>query len=116
MLLFWSGAAMLCILAIAFVNWPLYSRGQINALSRNKLNVEFFHNRLTELEESLKREEISSTEFQELEKELQLALVSDAGTDSNSRSFVSRLPFFAAAIIIFSSCLLYTSPSPRDRG
>ena len=52
MLLFWSGAAMLCILAIAFVIWPLYSRGQVNVLSRNKLNVELFHNRLTELEQA----------------------------------------------------------------
>ena len=107
MLLFWSGAAMLCILAIAFVIWPLYSRSQVNVLSRNKLNVEFFHNRLTELEESLKREEISATEFQELGKELQLALVSDAGADSNSRSFVSRLPLFAAATIIVSSIFIY---------
>ncbi len=107
MLLFWSGVAILCILAIAFIIWPLYARGQVNALSRNKLNVEFFHNRLAELEDSLKREEISATEFQELGKELQLALVSDADTDPNSRSFASRLPFFAAAIIIISSIFIY---------
>ena len=109
MLLFWSGAAMLCILAIAFVIWPLYSRGQVNVLSRNKLNVEFFHNRLTELEESLKREEISATEFQELGKELQLALVSDAGADSSSRSFVSHLPLFAAAIYAFYGSFIVAS-------
>ena len=66
MLFFWSGASMLCILAVSSIIWPLYARGQTKARNRNNLNMDFFHNRLAELEDSLKQGEISTTEFREL--------------------------------------------------
>ena len=103
MLLFWSGASVLCILAVSFIIWPLYARGQTNTRKRNNLNTDFFHIRLAELEDSLKQGEISTTEFRELGKELQLALVSDSSTDMSMSPSASRLPFFAAAIIVILS-------------
>ena len=107
MLLFWSGASMLCILAVSFIIWPLYARGQTKTRNRNNLNTDFFHIRLAELEDSLKQGEISTTEFRELGKELQLALVSDSSTDMSMSPSVSRLPFFAAAIIVILSIFTY---------
>ncbi|MEE2736066.1 MAG: c-type cytochrome biogenesis protein CcmI [Pseudomonadota bacterium] len=107
MLLFWSGASVLCILAVSFIIWPLYARGQTNTRKRNNLNTDFFHIRLAELEDSLKQGEISTTEFRELGKELQLALVSDSSTDMSMSPSASRLPFFAAAIIVILSIFTY---------
>ena len=107
MLLFWSGASMLCVLAASFIIWPLYARGQTKTRNRNNLNTDFFHIRLAELEDSLKQGEISTTEFRELGKELQIALVSDSSTDITMSPSVSRLPFFAAAIIVVLSIFTY---------
>ncbi len=98
---------MLCILAVSFIIWPLYARGQTKARNRNNLNMDFFHNRLAELEDSLKQGEISTTEFRELGEELQLALVSDSSTDMSMRPSASRLPFFAAAITVILSIFIY---------
>ncbi|MAI42221.1 MAG: c-type cytochrome biogenesis protein CcmI [Candidatus Azotimanducaceae bacterium] len=107
MLMFWIGALILCILAITFIVWPLYGRGDISSLNRSKLNIELFHNRITELENSLEQAEINEGEFKELERELQLSLVSDTRSDLKSQSSISRLPFFAAAMVVVLSIFAF---------
>lgn len=100
---FWIIASLMCALAAAFILWPVWRRRRSESADRTDLNVQLYRARLQELEESRTRGEITEAEYVELEKELQLALLQDAGEEWTTLSGQSRLPIvFAAAVVIFS--------------
>jgi cytochrome c-type biogenesis protein CcmH len=100
---FWIIASMMCVLAAAFILWPVWRRRHSETVDRTDLNVQLYRARLQELEESRTRGEMTEAEYTELEQELQLALLQDAGEEMATLSGQSRLPIiFAAAVVILS--------------
>lgn len=100
---FWLIASMMCALAAAFILWPVWRHGRSETVDRTDLNVQLYRARLQELEESRTRGEMTEAEYVELEQELQLALLQDAGEEMATLSGQSRLPIiFAAAVVILS--------------
>ena len=88
---FWIIASLMCALAAAFILWPVWRRRRSESADRTDLNVQLYRARLQELEESRTRGEITEAEYVELEKELQLALLQDAGEEWTTLSGQSRL-------------------------
>ena len=100
---FWLIASMMCALAAAFILWPVWRHRRSETVDRTDLNVQLYRARLQELEESRTRGEMTEAEYVELEQELQLALLQDAGEEMATLAGQSRLPIiFAAAVVIFS--------------
>lgn len=100
---FWVIALLMCVLAVAFILWPVWRNRHNEAMDRTDLNVQLYQARLLEIEESRVRDEMTDAEYAELEQELQLALLQDAGEETVVESEQSHLPMvFAAAVVVLS--------------
>ena len=100
---FWVIALLMCVLAVAFILWPVWRSRHNEAMDRTDLNVQLYQARLLEIEESRVRDEMTDAEYAELEQELQLALLQDAGEETVVESEQSHLPMvFAAAVVVLS--------------
>lgn len=100
---FWVIALLMCVLAVAFILWPVWRSRHNEAMNRTDLNVQLYQTRLLEIEESRVRDEMTDAEYAELEQELQLALLQDAGEETVVESEQSHLPMvFAAAVVVLS--------------
>lgn len=100
---FWVIALLMCVLAVAFILWPVWRSRHNEAMDRTDLNVQLYQTRLLEIEESRVRDEMTDAEYAELEQELQLALLQDAGEETVVESEQSHLPMvFAAAVVVLS--------------
>jgi cytochrome c-type biogenesis protein CcmH len=106
MVSFWVLAGALCVLAAGFILWPL-RRTQSQVTDRENLNVRLYDARLAEIQTSRDEGQLSDSEFEALEKELQLGLLADAGRDDDVTDSETRLPFVAAALLIGLCVFLY---------
>jgi len=106
-LTFWIVAIAFCFVAFGFVVAPMWFGRNAGNTNRMGLNVSLYRDRIAELEESLSTGEISGEEFAQLEKELQLVLLSDAGDELEPVRTESRIPAVAAGFVVLLSVALY---------
>ncbi len=77
MLSIWLCAALLLVLALGFIFWPLVFSGRQAEEQRNRhsLNVELYEQRCSELKEQLSSGDIDQAQHSALQKELDLELL-----------------------------------------
>ena len=80
MTLLWIGFALLAVVAVAFVVWPLMWSGSAASQedTRGRSNVELYRQHLDEWSQSLTRGDIDAEQFQQLKLEADRALLEDS--------------------------------------
>ena len=121
-IVFWLCAAFMCLGAVGFLLWPILRAGRSNLenLDRVDHNVALYRSRVGELDDNLKDGLISESEYEQLEKELQLALLADTGEEinepgsdspagslSSSRSS-GKLSVVAAVLVVVFAVVAYS--------
>ncbi|MBB6521793.1 c-type cytochrome biogenesis protein CcmI [Pseudoteredinibacter isoporae] len=102
----WLGAALLILLALVFVFWPLLVRESEQKASRERqtLNVDLYDQRRAELDEQLKAGDLDEAQHEALCREMDLELVeaekqpSESGSASASSS--GRVVFLLSAAVL----------------
>jgi cytochrome c-type biogenesis protein CcmH len=105
---FWLYAAGLCAIAMVAIVWPILWRRSQRQGDRTDFNVLLYEDRLGELAVSRDNGEITESEFHQLETELQVNLLSDAGSEAPVATGSSRLPWLAAALVVVLAILIYS--------
>ena len=114
---FWLLFAALLVLACAFVLWPLLrnpAKTDTGIGVRDELVVDLFRENLNQLQGQQARGEISEQEFELLQRELELSLLQDSGTEASAKGKIApgkRLGWVSAGlavvIVIATSVVLY---------
>ncbi len=106
---FWLYAAGLCTVGILAVIWPILRRRHPRDGDRTDFNVLLYEDRLQELKASRDNGEITQEGYGDLEKELQLNLLGDAGSDEPlNTAGSSRIPWLAAALVVVLAVMMYS--------
>lgn len=125
MIMFWSIAAAMMALAIAFVLLPLFRRGKASMISRDELNIEIIKQQLAELETDLNNGKLDASEYASARKDLEKELLydlSDHSTRGRNNEQSGRWAGILLVILIpLASVLLYQHigsehliPSPQE--
>ncbi|GAA6154366.1 c-type cytochrome biogenesis protein CcmI [Pseudoteredinibacter isoporae] len=111
MLSIWLGAALLILLALVFVFWPLLvrEREQKENRERQTLNVDLYEQRRAELDEQLRTGDLDEAQHAALGRELDLELVEaekqsgevQAGPQASSGRIVLLLSAVVLAVFVF---------------
>ncbi|MEN8167968.1 MAG: c-type cytochrome biogenesis protein CcmI [Pseudomonadota bacterium] len=125
MIMFWSIAAAMMALAIAFVLLPLFRRSKASTIDRDELNIELIKQQLAELETDLDDGKLDASEYASARKDLEKELlydVSDNGVHGRNNEKSGRWAGILLVILIpLTSVLLYQhigsehlTPTPQE--
>jgi cytochrome c-type biogenesis protein CcmH len=90
MILFWSLAAALLLVAIAAVVWPLLRSHSGTVDNATRLNVAIHRDRLAELESDVESGELGQEQLAEARADLERDLLNDVADDGKGRSTLSE--------------------------
>lgn len=118
MTLMWLGMFLLALFAVGFVLWPLRRADAGGEGPRALSNVALYQEHLQELSQSLSRGDIDDTQYQQLKREADRALlddsesgdevVTDTGTEAAARRGWARGLVAAVAVVVpLAAALLY---------
>ncbi len=112
--MFWFIALLLCALAVALVVVPLrVNRAAASLPDQSEANVDFYRERQAALEAGLAAGEISTSEFEQMQAELQATLLADvdgkpeASTEMSSPALSTNVIALIAFVIVASSLVIY---------
>ncbi|MCP4407676.1 MAG: c-type cytochrome biogenesis protein CcmI [Gammaproteobacteria bacterium] len=111
MIVFWSIAAIMMALAVAFVLLPMFRHSKASTVSRDDLNIELIKQQLAELEADLNNGKLDASEYASARKDLENELlydVSENGTHTQKPEKSGRWAGILLVILIpLTSVLLY---------
>ena len=113
MTLFWILCAVLLIVALAFVVWPLWRQsGKNNDVLRDAANLEILRDQATELEADLNNQLLTQEAFEQGRRELQVRLLDEVKTTdapaAKPRNPARALAIVLAIVVPLTSFALYT--------
>lgn len=113
MTLFWILCAVLLIVALAFVVWPLWRQsGKNNDVLRDAANLEILRDQASELEADLNNQLLTQEAFEQGRRELQVRLLDEVKTTdapvAKPRNPARALAIVLAIVVPLSSFALYT--------
>lgn len=113
MTLFWILCAVLLIVALAFVVWPLWRQsGKNNDVLRDAANLEILRDQASELEADLNNQLLTREAFEQGRRELQVRLLDEVKTTdapvAKPRNPARALAIVLAIVVPLSSFALYT--------
>lgn len=77
MFLFWCILAIMIVLALCFVLWPLLKTKSIRAVSQDEINIQLYKAQLIQFEKSLDNNEISPEVYRQLKSQAEIGLLED---------------------------------------
>lgn len=100
MILFWIIMALMVLLALAFVLWPLLRVQKKNLPSQDEANIRLYKDQLEALNQSLARGEITAEVHKELKEQAEKGLVQDVPTEPKKSESILVKPSFITAIVL----------------
>jgi cytochrome c-type biogenesis protein CcmH len=100
---FWIVTAIMLLLALAGLAWPLLRKTSGVGIDRNQQNLEIARERLSELEAENKAAEISDEEFQQVKTEVEKTLADELqseGTEQKSSATAGALGVAAIGVLL----------------
>jgi cytochrome c-type biogenesis protein CcmH len=105
---FWAPVALMVLLALVFLGWPLWRRQKLVGESRDQLVLDLFNEHLHSLEAQRAQGELDEDQFVQLKQELELSLLEDAPEAVNSGSDHSRWPLYLLLLCLpLASVIFY---------
>lgn len=111
MISFWIACAVLMVVALLFVVWPLIRGGNGNDIQRDSANLEILRDQSAELEADLRCGLLTQDAYEQGKRELQVRLLDEVKTTTESirpqRKPARILALLLAALLPLASVSLY---------